>query len=119
MGDYDYDSYNFIEKWCIPDYNSLDDEHKEYYNNLIGSIGLDDVQMVIRDVIDAKYVLLGCVGSCLILIFLYNMMLRCFAEVLCWIAIIGVAVGLFVLAFWIYDYAGTNYPEGDNTKMWL
>ena len=75
--------------------------------------------MVIRDVENAYNVYLIGVATCLILIFLYNWMLRCFAEILTWMAIVAVGVGIGLLGFFIYDYQDTNYPEGDTTKKWL
>ena len=42
---YTYESSLFLERWCLPIYDSLDEEHQEYYNNIIGTVGLDDIQM--------------------------------------------------------------------------
>ena len=82
---------------------------------MVGEIGVDDVQMYVRDIENCPYVYLICIASCLVLIFIYNWMLRCFAEILAWISIIAVGVGLFILGFLVKDYADVNYPEGDTT----
>ena len=67
----------------------------------------------------AKYLYLVAIGTCLALIFLYNWMLRCFAEVLTWIAIFAVATGLFALGWFVREFGATNYPDGDTTQKWL
>ena len=86
---------------------------------MIGSIGLDDLQSYIRDIEHASKLYLVCIGTCLVIIFLYNWMLRCFAEILTWIAITAVGCGLFALGWFVRDYGAVNYPEGDTTQKWL
>ena len=110
-----YDSSVFLDRWCLPVYETLPANIKTNYDNVIGSIGLDDVQSYIRDIERAAYLYLLCIGTILVLIFLYNWMLRCFAEVLTWIAIFSVGAGLFVLGWLVKDYAAVNYVEGDRT----
>lgn len=68
-----------------------------------------------RDIEHAAKLYLVCIGTCLVLIFLYNWMLRCFAEVLTWIAIFSVGAGLFALGWMVKDYGAVNYVEGDTT----
>lgn len=53
------------------------------------------------------------------LIWLWNLLLRLFAEVLAWISIIVVGLGLIASGFLVRNYAITNYPEGNNTQKWL
>ena len=96
-------------------YETLPENIKTNYDNVIGSIGLDDIQSYVRDIEKAAYLYLLCIGTVMVLIFLYNWMLRCFAEILTWIAIFSVAGGLFALGFFVMDYAAVNYVEGDNT----
>ena len=113
--DYPYTSFNFLKRLCVPIYNDLPDNIKANYDNMVGDIGIDDLQMYARDIANCPYIYLASIFSCLLLIFLYNWMLRCFAEILCWISIIAVGCGLFVLGFCVKDYAQYNYPEGDST----
>lgn len=103
----------------MPKYSSMSDKDKVYYDNVIGTIGLDDVASYTRDIERAKYLYLVAIGTCLALIFLYNWMLRCFAEILTWIAIFAVAGGLFALGWMVRDYGAVNYVEGDSTQKWL
>lgn len=99
----------------MPIYASLSEDEKHFYDNLIGTIGLDDVVSYVRDIERAKYLYLISLGTCLFLIFFYNWMLRCFAEVLTWIALFSVAGGLFALGWLVRDYGVVNYVEGDST----
>ena len=46
-------------------------------------------------------------------------MLRCFAEILTWIALTAVGIGIFVGGWLVRDYGISNYPEGDNVQKWL
>ena len=82
---------------------------------MVGEIGIDDLQMYARDVGNCPYVYLICIFTTFLLIFIYNWMLRCFAEILAWISIVAVGIGLFVLGWLVRDYADINYPEGDTT----
>ena len=110
-----FDTTLFLNRWCMPKYSSMSDKDKAYYDNVIGTIGLDDVASYTRDIERAKYLYLVAIGTCLALIFLYNWMLRCFAEILTWIAIFAVAGGLFALGWMVRDYGAVNYVEGDTT----
>ena len=114
-----YDSSLFLDRWCLPIYNTLPTKIKSNYDNVIGSIGLDDVQSYVRDIEHSWRLFLASIGTCLAIIFLYNWMLRCFAEILTWIAIFAVAGGLGLLGFFVMDYGAVNYPEGDTTQKWL
>jgi len=114
-----YDTTLFLERWCMPQYSTLSLDDRVFYDNVVGSIGLDDVMSYVRDIERAKYLYLVAIGTCLVFIFAYNWMLRCFAEILTWIAIFAVAVGLFALGWMVRDYGALNYVEGDNTQKWL
>lgn len=59
------------------------------------------------------------IGSSIVLVWLWNLLLRSFAEVLAWVSIIIVGVGLFVSGFLVRNYAIETYPEGTNTQKWL
>lgn len=103
----------------MPIYDTLPDELKYDYDNVIGTLGLDDVQSYIRDIERAVNLYLTCIGTCMVLIWMYNWFLRCFAEILTWIAITATGVGLFALGWFVRDYGAVNYVEGDTTQKWL
>lgn len=114
-----YDSKLFLERWCFPVYETLDPVVKARYDNVIGGFGLDDIDMYARDIRLSWKVYLICVFSVFVLIFFWNLMLRMFAEILAWISIFVVGIGLLALGFFIKYYADANYPEGDSTQKWL
>jgi len=58
-----------------------------------------------------------CLGTTFILIFLWNLMLRMFAEVLAWLSIAIVGVGIVALGFGIKYYTTVNQPTQDD--KWL
>lgn len=114
-----YDSKLFLDRWCFPQYSTLPPSIQSNYNNIIGSFGLDDVEMYARDIrLSWKVYLMGIV-TCFVLIFFWNLMLRQFAEILAWISILIVGIGIVTLGFLIKYYADANYPEGDSTQKWL
>lgn len=85
------------------------------YNNLIGSFGLDDIEMYARDIRLSWKIYLICIATTFILIFLWNLMLRNFAEMLAWLSIFIVFVGIVAIGFAVKYFADNNYPEGDTT----
>ena len=103
----------------MPKYSTLSANDRLHYDNVVGTVGLDDVLSYVRDIEKAKYLYLVGIATCLALIFLYNWMLRCFAEILTWIALISVAGGLFALGWMVREYGALNYVEGDTTQKWL
>ena len=103
----------------MPVYDTIPADVRSNYDNLIGSLSLDDVQEYIRDIEKSKELYLVCIVTCFALIFFYNWMLRCFAEVLTWIVIVAVGVGIFMLGWFFKDYGAVNYPDGDTTQKWL
>lgn len=55
------------------------------------------------------------IGSSLVLIWFWNVLLRSFAEALAWVSIFIVGVGLLASGFLVRSYALTNYPAGTST----
>jgi hypothetical protein len=89
------------------------------YNDLIGSFGLDDIEMYARDIRLSWKMYLICIATTFILIFFWNLMLRHFAEMLAWLSIFIVFVGIVAIGFAVKYFADNNYPEGDTTQKWL
>ena len=83
---------------------------------MIGSIGIDDIMIYIDDIIVCWPIFLSAIGSCIVLVFFYNILLRCCAEILAWISIITVGLGMTALGYFVRVYGKDNYPEGDIPK---
>lgn len=71
-----YDSKLFLDRWCMPVYSTLPEEIQSEYNNVVGSFGLDDIEMYVRDIRLSWKVYLISLGTIFVLIFLWNLMLR-------------------------------------------
>lgn len=106
-----YATINFLNKYCVPNVNQLPIAQKEIANNMIGTLGLDDLNQWIDDMLNCPNVYLICIGSTLVLIWLWNLFLRAFAEVLAWLSIFIVGVGLLASGFLVKNYGIANYPE--------
>jgi len=86
---------------------------------MIGSIGIDDIMIYIDDIIVCWPIFLSAIGSCIVLVFFYNILLRCCAEILAWISIITVGLGMTALGYFVRVYGKDNYPEGDTTQYYM
>jgi hypothetical protein len=75
--------------------------------------------MWLRDIRECWAVYCFCLPLVLILIFLWNLLLRQFAEILAWVSIILVGICFAGLGVGVYIYADDSYPEGDTTQKWL
>jgi hypothetical protein len=111
-----YDTINLFGIWCFPDFSSLSDQEQIFYNGVVGDLGLDDLFQYGRDIIDAWPLYLYSLGSILVLVFIWNMFLRCAGELLAWITIFAVGFGMGFLGYLIQTYGQKEYPEGDNTR---
>jgi solute carrier family 44 (choline transporter-like protein), member 2/4/5 len=108
-----YDSRLFIDRFCVPVYDSLPVSLEGNYNDLIGSYGLDDLELYVRDIRESWIIYLIAIPSIFVLIFIWNLCLRLFAEILVWVSIILVGFMIAALGFGIMFFAGENYPPGD------
>jgi len=86
---------------------------------VIGGLGLDDLNQWIDDMLTTPNLYYIGVASTLVLIWGWNLILRAFAEVLAWISIFVVGIGLLASGFLVRNYAIENYPEGTETQKWL
>jgi hypothetical protein len=71
-----YESKLFLDRWCLPVYNTLPPSIQDNYNSVIGTFGLDDIEMYVRDIRLSWKVFLISIVTCFILIFFWNLMLR-------------------------------------------
>lgn len=114
-----YNTIQFLDRWCLPDYTTLPPNLKTNYDNLIGTVGLDDILRYAEDI--WKSWPLYCIGfgSALVLVFFWNIALRCFAECLAYICIFGTFGGMIFLGWFIKEYGEKTYPKGDTTQYYM
>lgn len=84
----------------------------------IGGFGLNDLQSYARDIRESWKIFLICLFFTFVLIFLWNWMLRAFAEILAWFSIFIVGVGIVAIGFGIKYYKTVNQPDATTSK-WL
>ena len=93
--------------------------NQEEFENMIGSIGLDDIETYAEDIRLCWVIYLMAIPLTLILIFLWSWLLRLFAYVLAWISILTVGILIVALGFGLKYYAGATYRAEDSTYKWL
>jgi choline transporter-like protein 2/4/5 len=109
-----YGSDTLFGKFCFPNINKFPEELNvtDEFSNIIGEFGLDDVQQYYEDIMDAKMAYLYCVGTCLVVAVVYNILLRFFAKILIWVSILGTGCGLLALSLFLRSYHEKYYYEG-------
>jgi len=65
---------------------------------------------------DAKMVYLYCMGTCLIITILYNVILKFFAKALVWLTILITGAGLIAGCYYGTLYHKDNYDPGPINK---
>lgn len=105
----------FLDRFCVPVYDSLPASLDGNYNDMIGSFGMDDLELYVRDIRESWAIYLIAIPLIFVLIFFWNLSLRLFAETLVWVSIILVGIMIAALGFGIMYFAGENYPPGDTT----
>lgn len=84
-------------------------------HNLIGSFGLDDIQLGVDNLVSAKWCYLAAVFTGLLVVVGYNLLIRYFAKVLIWLSVIGTGVAILALALVLNDYHANHYKAADAT----
>lgn len=101
---------------CLPIVSTLPINETSQFN--IGGFGLNDLQSYARDIRESWKIFLICLFFTFVLIFLWNWMLRAFAEILAWFSIFIVGVGIVAIGFGIKYYKTVNQPDATTSK-WL
>jgi hypothetical protein len=91
---------------CLPIVSTLPINETSQFN--IGGFGLNDLQSYARDIRESWKIFLICLFFTFVLIFLWNWMLRAFAEILAWFSIFIVGVGIVAIGFGIKYYKTVN-----------
>jgi hypothetical protein len=86
---------------------------------MIGSFGLDDIEIYVRDIQESWVIYLLAVPMIFVLLFLWNLCLRFFADTLAWVSIVLVGIMIAALGFGCLYYGANNYPQGDSTQTLL
>lgn len=68
------------------------------YDNLMGEFGLDDVQEIGEDLLEAQNAFIYCFLSCLVVMAIYMAMIYYLTGLLVWISIILTGVGILCLS---------------------
>lgn len=74
------------------------------YDNMVGEFGLDDVQEIGQDLIEAKEAFLYVVLTCFVVMALYSVMIFYLTGLLVWISIIATGVGVLLLSLLLNQY---------------
>lgn len=114
-----YPTINFLNKYCVPEVGSSSVTNVELYNSMITAMRLDGVNQWISDILLCQDVYLTVIISTVVLIFIWALLLRSIANVLAWVSIVIVGLGLLVTGILVRGYNIESYPEGLNTKTWL
>ena len=74
------------------------------YDILIGEFGLDDVQEIGEDIFESRYAFIAASVSCLVVMFIYALMIYYMAGVLVWFSIIATGVGVLLLSLGLNEW---------------
>ena len=111
-----YSVIPFLNRYCLPNAQALiNSTYTEFYDTAFGKLALHQIDMWINDTMQCTNIYLIAVGSAVLLVWLWNVFLRAFAEVLAWVSIFIVGIGLIATGFLIRNYNIQNYPEGTKT----
>ena len=107
-----YGSKNIFDKFCIPSLSAADQFlNSTDADNLIGEFGVDDIQQYYEDIKDARMVYLYCMGTCLVITVLYNVILKFFARLLVWLTILITGASLVAGSYFLTDYHKVYYVD--------
>ena len=110
QGHIGYGTHPLLKKFCLPDPEKLPPQiDLNAYDNLVGEFGLDDIQEIGEDIIEAKMVFFYCFLTCFVVTMLYACMIYYFAGLVVWLSIISTGLGIFGLAYLLNNYHNDMY----------
>ena len=68
------------------------------YDNLVGEFGLDDVQEIGEDIMEAQGAFIFAFFTCIFVMIVYGLMIYYLTGLLVWVSIIGTGVGVLGLS---------------------
>ena len=108
-----YGTKSLVGKLCYPNLNKLPAEFadRHQFDNVIGSFGVDDIEAIYEDILDAKMIYLYCFFTCFVVTIVYNIILRFFAKILVWVSIILTGGILIISSILLTKYHSETYSE--------
>jgi hypothetical protein len=76
---------------------------------MIGSFGLDDVQVIAEDIVQSKLAFIYCFISCIIVTVIYSFIVYYATGLIVWICIIATGVGFCVISYSLQNYYTIKY----------
>jgi hypothetical protein len=108
---YAYGTTLFMRKWCLPDYNTLNNEIQNDFTKFVTSAGAAYLLIQLQQVLSVYWIYIVCLVTCLLLLYLHNMMLKYCVNIMMWWSILFVALGVFLLGLLVHSYADTFYAK--------
>jgi hypothetical protein len=79
---------------------------------MIGSFGLDDVQVIAEDIVQSKLAFIYCFISCIVVTVIYSFIVYYATGLIVWICIIATGVGFCAISYSLQNYYNIKYgPE--------
>lgn len=114
-----------LNRFCIPNPDKIPGGFSEdAFDDMIGSFGLDDIQEIAEDIIEGKWVFFITFLTCIGITLVYAFLIYQFTGILVWTSVIGVGVGILLMAFLVTRWSRKNRgkkktPEEDKTAKRL
>jgi hypothetical protein len=110
QGHIGYGTHPLLKKFCLPDPDKLPPQiDLNAYDNLVGEFGMDDIQEIGEDILEAKMVFFYCFLTCFLVTMLYACFIYYLTGVVVWLSIICTGVGIFGMAYMLNSYHNDNY----------
>ena len=94
-----------LKKFCIPNIDKMPASFdRDYYDNLIGEFGLDDVQEFIQDVVEARPAFVLVFVSGILVTICYAALIYYLTGILVWLSIIVAGIAILALSIMVRNY---------------
>lgn len=107
-----------LKRFCVPDVDKLPDSFdSNAYDNLIGEFGLDDVQEIGEDLMEAQDAFIFAFFSCILVMIVYGLMIYYLTGVLVWVSIVGTGVGVLCLSLLLNQWVQESYAPNSRIAV--
>jgi hypothetical protein len=94
-----YGTKPLLKRFCVPNVDKLPPSiDMSSYDNLIGEFGLDDIQEIGEDLMEAQNAFILVFFTCIFVMIIYGLMIYYLTGVLVWVSIVGTGVGVLLLS---------------------